>query len=136
MNFFFSSRRRNTRFSRDRTSDVCSSDLPFNDDNRIRIIRQIEQGSVRQKPGSPYHRDFSQRQQGFVELQLAESPAVGHQKLQAPSDLKIDITVLLLQMLWSEEETFAPNYLFHGFNLCGRSRALFQQQRTSIQPDR
>src|SRR5690606_39726717 len=27
--FFFSSRRRHTRFSRDWSSDVCSSDLPF-----------------------------------------------------------------------------------------------------------
>src|SRR5690606_39748784 len=29
--FFFSSRRRHTRFSRDWSSDVCSSDLPFRD---------------------------------------------------------------------------------------------------------
>src|SRR5690606_39469887 len=28
--FFFSSRRRHTRFSRDWSSDVCSSDLPLN----------------------------------------------------------------------------------------------------------
>src|SRR5690606_40927412 len=28
--FFFSSRRRHTRFSRDWSSDVCSSDLPVN----------------------------------------------------------------------------------------------------------
>src|SRR5690606_41067837 len=29
--FFFSSRRRHTRFSRDWSSDVCSSDLPLNE---------------------------------------------------------------------------------------------------------
>src|SRR5690606_39970487 len=32
--FFFSSRRRHTIFSRDWSSDVCSSDLPFVDGNK------------------------------------------------------------------------------------------------------
>src|SRR5690606_40769544 len=31
LHFFFSSRRRHTRFSRDWSSDVCSSDLPADD---------------------------------------------------------------------------------------------------------
>src|SRR5690606_40604801 len=31
LSFFFSSRRRHTRFSRDWSSDVCSSDLEFKD---------------------------------------------------------------------------------------------------------
>src|SRR5207302_5613009 len=34
--FFFSSRRRHTRFSRDWSSDVCSSDLPRRDAQRDR----------------------------------------------------------------------------------------------------
>src|SRR5690606_39475617 len=33
--FFFSSRRRHTRFSRDWSSDVCSSDLPVPSNGRI-----------------------------------------------------------------------------------------------------
>src|SRR5690606_40182979 len=33
--FFFSSRRRHTRFSRDWSSDVCSSDLPATEENAL-----------------------------------------------------------------------------------------------------
>src|SRR5690606_40266094 len=41
--FFFSSRRRHTRFSRDWSSDVCSSDLPLaNLDARARIDRAAQ----------------------------------------------------------------------------------------------
>src|SRR5690606_40706956 len=39
--FFFSSRRRHTRFSRDWSSDVCSSDLIFTRDLR-RVMRAYE----------------------------------------------------------------------------------------------
>src|SRR5690606_40190654 len=41
--FFFSSRRRHTRFSRDWSSDVCSSDLP--DDRQSRSTRVLQQAS-------------------------------------------------------------------------------------------
>src|SRR5690606_40657057 len=40
-NFFFSSRRRHTRFSRDWSSDVCSSDLAY--DKAKSRIEQIDQ---------------------------------------------------------------------------------------------
>src|SRR5690606_41040412 len=36
--FFFSSRRRHTRFSRDWSSDVCSSDLGSSDRSGIKIV--------------------------------------------------------------------------------------------------
>src|SRR5690606_40212817 len=36
--FFFSSRRRHTRFSRDWSSDVCSSDLPPPSPRRSRLL--------------------------------------------------------------------------------------------------
>src|SRR5690606_40420875 len=36
--FFFSSRRRHTRFSRDWSSDVCSSDLDFEKGDIVRIV--------------------------------------------------------------------------------------------------
>src|SRR4249919_2996850 len=38
--FFFSSRRRHTRFSRDWSSDVCSSDLPERTYRRVRFDHQ------------------------------------------------------------------------------------------------
>src|SRR5690606_40115935 len=53
--FFFSSRRRHTRFSRDWSSDVCSSDLDFSSDEIIarvmvpminETIRCLEEGIV------------------------------------------------------------------------------------------
>src|SRR5207302_3844917 len=37
--FFFSSRRRHTRFSRDWSSDVCSSDLGAGDEEQIAVAR-------------------------------------------------------------------------------------------------
>src|SRR5690606_40654422 len=37
VSFFFSSRRRHTRFSRDWSSDVCSSDLSFQTDNSLTL---------------------------------------------------------------------------------------------------
>src|SRR5690606_40395431 len=41
--FFFSSRRRHTRFSRDWSSDVCSSDLPFEVPMEAQIKGQDEE---------------------------------------------------------------------------------------------
>src|SRR5690606_39505960 len=40
--FFFSSRRRHTRFSRDWSSDVCSSDLPERFQSRLHPRRQTK----------------------------------------------------------------------------------------------
>src|SRR5690606_40148630 len=49
--FFFSSRRRHTRFSRDWSSDVCSSDLPEKGINHERRCRQ-EGGGTRSPTGT------------------------------------------------------------------------------------
>src|SRR5690606_39745223 len=47
--FFFSSRRRHTRFSRDWSSDVCSSDLTF---TRVRAnAGELEIALQRRRPG-------------------------------------------------------------------------------------
>src|SRR5690606_40284262 len=42
--FFFSSRRRHTRFSRDWSSDVCSSDLPLSMQKIRQILLFVERG--------------------------------------------------------------------------------------------
>src|SRR5690625_5622922 len=42
--FFFSSRRRHTRWPRDWSSDVCSSDLPFGEWNQAEIL--VHRGTV------------------------------------------------------------------------------------------
>src|SRR5690606_40999764 len=44
--FFFSSRRRHTRFSRDWSSDVCSSDLFDFEGNPVQRIQQISSASA------------------------------------------------------------------------------------------
>src|SRR5690606_41127456 len=45
--FFFSSRSRHTRFSRDWSSDVCSSDLDVLDDYSVAaVLEQIESSSL------------------------------------------------------------------------------------------
>src|SRR5690606_39855191 len=54
--FFFSSRRRHTRFSRDWSSDVCSSDLAVirageDDDGRIGVVAQRRTDLFRAPPG-------------------------------------------------------------------------------------
>src|SRR5690606_40118870 len=41
--FFFSSRRRHTRFSRDWSSDVCSSDLKLNEYEKDSLAKQYDQ---------------------------------------------------------------------------------------------
>src|SRR5690606_27269341 len=46
--FFFSSRRRHTRFSRDWSSDVCSSDLPLVDDDATIILTYENSNAILQ----------------------------------------------------------------------------------------
>src|SRR5690606_39701013 len=48
--FFFSSRRRHTRFSRDWSSDVCSSDLRAED--RKKFERLLAEVDISQPPGT------------------------------------------------------------------------------------
>src|SRR5271165_7543981 len=52
LNFFFSSRRRHTRFSRDWSSDVCSSDLAFVEPYVGEEILELRRRGVRVIPGS------------------------------------------------------------------------------------
>src|SRR5690606_12166436 len=69
--FFFSSRRRHTRFSRDWSSDVCSSDL------LVRIgdaVHQTVQGSLENSNliGSPIDADMVIRIQGVIQGALEQ----------------------------------------------------------------
>src|SRR5690606_40417078 len=51
--FFFSSRRRHTRFSRDWSSDVCSSDLPAGSDPRATPSNNDSPGETPDSPPAP-----------------------------------------------------------------------------------
>src|SRR5207247_1688363 len=66
--FFFSSRRRHTRSTRDWSSDVCSSDLPGNDDRELLLMpespcgggdRPIVMGIVLSDPDKSFmHKEY------------------------------------------------------------------------------
>src|SRR5436309_12361361 len=63
--FFFSSRRRHTRFSRDWSSDVCSSDLgphPVRDEEEVvdRRRRELDAGQIDRCGGKRNHTRSSQ----------------------------------------------------------------------------
>src|SRR5690606_39490818 len=71
--FFFSSRRRHTRFSRDWSSDVCSSDL-----GRHLSHRRLPSG---QRPACPGRADRSEERRVGKEWRSRRSP--DHQKKKA-----------------------------------------------------
>src|SRR5690606_41188295 len=98
--FFFSSRRRHTRFSRDWSSDVCSSDLP-----RLRAARCLITGvhwttSVPQpvKGSRTIYRDYPLlRSLAVLEPYLAETAGQG-QAIRLP-----DAIHLLVQAAYGSE---------------------------------
>src|SRR6266511_4986360 len=83
--FFFSSRRRHTRFSRDWSSDVCSSDL-----------RRVELGSVERsdaeadlEPAAP---DHGGPESPHLDVRWDEVVLAAHVALQGP---EIDLAALV-----------------------------------------
>src|SRR5690606_29906736 len=89
--FFFSSRRRHTRFSRDWNSDVCSSDLPCASPRQSRSGRGCQRtGQLRRTghdpprragPGSPCRSPAGRQRlaavHGQTPAQLAQAPVAG-----------------------------------------------------------
>src|SRR2546422_8050708 len=88
--FFFSSRRRHTRCSRDWSSDVCSSDLARGDDvlvwytlwedraSAARFFKGLGRAWARRRVGGPADRRFENRQltvEGVPGGGLGEAPA-------------------------------------------------------------
>src|SRR5690606_40006805 len=63
--FVFSSRRRHTRFSRDWSSDVCSSDLNTDTDAEINIVKNF---CVENNVGFAVNNAFAEGGEGAVEL--------------------------------------------------------------------
>src|SRR5207302_1626234 len=63
---FFSSRRRHTRFSRDWSSDVCSSDLPGKIVNPYRIDENLRLGANYSPPQPATHFTFPQDHRSFA----------------------------------------------------------------------
>src|SRR5690606_9394558 len=88
--FFFSSRRRHTRFSRDWSSDVCSSDLESA--SRIRAITEDPQGRVWFAAGRELHRIASNGRHSRLPIL---SPADGGLPDAAITGLMVDRAGLL-----------------------------------------
>src|SRR5690625_6541849 len=75
MLFFFSSRRRHTRWPRDWSSDVCSSDLSSKiRSNRIRHCRPSAGCRSRPRPHSALHRAFDGAPAAPLVLSYLSSP--------------------------------------------------------------
>src|SRR5690606_39378690 len=75
--FFFSSRRRHTRFSRDWSSDVCSSDLGIAQAHLGDVLGTAAQFNtyLRYSPGdltAHYNRGYAFLQMGFIEWALGD----------------------------------------------------------------
>src|SRR5690606_2084603 len=65
--FFFSSRRRHTRFSRDWSSDVCSSDLTYDKTNKLETATwQANAGSAWTKEASAFNESMSYDHNGNI----------------------------------------------------------------------
>src|SRR5690606_40269231 len=75
--FFFSSRRRHTRFSRDWSSDVCSSDL----------------GALTPRQGAVSVREFGRRHPGKVVLLLGSEGHGLSEEALAVSDVAVRIPI-------------------------------------------
>src|SRR5690606_40340485 len=78
--FFFSSRRRHTRFSRDWSSDVCSSDLDLTQDKLDEAGRNLAELSTRRREAQgqlntldDYRADYTRRLQNTTEQGVTAS---------------------------------------------------------------
>src|SRR5690606_40733371 len=74
--FFFSSRRRHTRFSRDWSSDVCSSDLGH--DLRQRARRMLDDCTGEAEADIPPDQGIGGGKQPFRQLKRGEAGNVQH----------------------------------------------------------
>src|SRR2546429_4994013 len=84
--FFFSSRRRHTRCSRDWSSDVCSSDLVGEKANYDYLVRWVHNARERTRPYCPYEKkdigpeDYKKKGVPFVfDLDHSKCPNDGHE---------------------------------------------------------
>src|SRR5690606_39812409 len=85
--FFCSSRRRHTRFSRDWSSDVCSSDLERIDERR-KTCRPVLAVAAEEPHAAPFD---AGDQPITVELDLVQPPVAGRGRPGAGRELRIEI---------------------------------------------
>src|SRR5690606_39694013 len=76
--FFFSSRRRHTRFSRDWSSDVCSSDLHESDLFGARLVTTESRGALVDETEVTVTGRLRDRCLGRVDAWTVEQPPIDH----------------------------------------------------------
>src|SRR5690606_40166714 len=79
LSFFFSSRRRHTRFSRDWSSDVCSSDLLYSTD-------LVDVNFQDDKPSSLFGKLFGQKKHIFKKVELRRDNQLYYQSEKGRSE--------------------------------------------------
>src|SRR5439155_2027962 len=89
--FFFSSRRRHTRWPRDWSSDVCSSDLPDAPDLAEPMLRLGQLELKEKRPGEA--------------VRALEKALALRERDHDPTEMLADIELALAQALRSEEHT-------------------------------
>src|SRR5690606_705740 len=110
--FFFSSRRRHTRFSRDWSSDVCSSDLAF------ALALQLCQLSLAVLVLRPLRQ--------LVDLLLQVGTAGSHacalldHQLQSPKHIPLQV---IIQMLWPAKQELTQQFQIFTTQLPGHITA-------------
>src|SRR5690606_2286402 len=114
--FFFSSRRRHTRFSRDWSSDVCSSDLAIRHTPRVpNIIATIASPSV---GGKEKHTSIRrQRGLGIPKPGVNGFSHVGC-LLPFPVDFIGDIKITASKGIWSVTGSINQNIAIGGNRTC------------------
>src|SRR5687768_18574385 len=91
MFFFFSSRRRHTRCSRDWSSDVCSSDLDQCQENAVRLMgAQRVDGTAQRGPRQIASLKIHTRKPVYLDVKRSEERRVGKEcrSRWSPYDLK------------------------------------------------
>ncbi len=86
----------------------------FRDVERARVVDVVghaERGAVGQHAGGGAHREFSQRDQVGVEVELGQPPTERAEGRGADAHQAFEVAVVLLQVLRLEEQTLGPDDL-------------------------
>src|SRR5690606_32534572 len=76
---------------------------------RAIVIGNVERRAVREHAARARDRDLADAEQGAIELELREAPAVRRERTAARLDVRLEITVMLLKVLRPEKQPFGPD---------------------------
>ncbi|MNN30703.1 hypothetical protein D3C81_1443600 [compost metagenome] len=76
---------------------------------RLSVATEFEQAAVRQNPRGFTDHQFAHVEELQVDLQIKETPGVATQQLGAGFHLVIVITIVVLEVLRTQQHAFLPN---------------------------